>query len=217
MLIVTLAENLNTCNFRICTKRAVNISIAYLICTIDFSTLRRLMASDCSRSTLLSYEFPLPLYVPGHRTGSSVSSWAEQWNSLIYWKPDQIASMFMRYWDSTVTSSDKIGLIVSHAVISYTITVLQGQIRERLASEESHVRRIFDSGISFAHRVATSNDAGQLPPSDLHSSIHLGDNSVFGEPDYLLLNPASLNLRGVLEAKSPWNMGPLKSTMLFLV
>jgi hypothetical protein len=78
----------------------------------------------------------------------------------------------------------------------------------RTATQETHAREIFDKGISAAHRIAISSDQNQQPPSDLHSTIQSWENTVFGEPDYLLQNPITYQVTGICEAKSPWNIGP---------
>jgi len=74
------------------------------------------------------------------------------------------------------------------------------------STNELHVRAIFDAGISVAHEQGISRRY-PLPPSDLHSTINLYEDVVFGEPDYLP-NQDSLRVTGVCEAKSPWNIGP---------
>ena len=74
------------------------------------------------------------------------------------------------------------------------------------STNELHTRAIFDAGISVAHEQAISRRY-PLPLSNLHSAIHLYEDVVFGEPDYLR-NQDSLLLTGVCEAKSPWNIGP---------
>ena len=161
---------------------------------------------DCDRSSLLNYEFPLPRYYLGHTTGSTNSTWAQRWTTLHYWTPNDIASAFRQYWDSTVTANDKNQPITWRAFIDGTIAMMNGQ--QQPATQEAHVRQIFDRGISSAHRIAISSDHNQLPPSDLHSTIQLWQNIVFGEPDYLLQNPTTYQVTGICEAKSPWNIGP---------
>lgn len=161
---------------------------------------------DCSRSSVLNYEFPLPIFYHAHTTGSTTSTWSQRWTTLRFWTPDQIASTFRQYWDSTVSANDKADLIAIRALMDWQITVMTNQ--QQPVTDESQVRRIFDIGISWAHRIAISNDANQQPPSDPHSSIQLYQNIVFGEPDYLLQNPATGRVTGVCEAKSPWNIGP---------
>jgi hypothetical protein len=161
---------------------------------------------DCDRSTLLNYEFPLPRYYLGHRTGSTNSTWAQPWTTLHYWTPNNIASEFRRYWDWTVTANDKHQPITWRRYIEGNIAVMNGS--RRTATQETHVREIFDKGISAAHRIAISSDQNQQPPSDLHSTIQSWENTVFGEPDYLLQNPITYQVTGICEAKSPWNIGP---------
>jgi hypothetical protein len=161
---------------------------------------------DCDRSSLLNYEFPLPRYYQGHTTGSTNSTWAQRWTTLHYWTPNNIASAFREYWDSTVTANDKNQHVTSLALIDMIVGWMNGQLQP--ATQEAHVRRIFDMGISAAHRIAISRDNQQLPPSDLHSTIQLWQNIVFGEPDYLLQNPTTNQVTGICEAKSPWNIGP---------
>ena len=161
---------------------------------------------DCSRSTLLSHEFPLPIYYDGHTTGSTTSTWSQPWPHLRYWTPDQIASTFRQYWDSTVTATDRAELVAIQAVVDWQITLMTNQ--QHPSTDESHVRRVFDMGISWAHRIAISKDNNQQPPTDPHSTIQLYQNIVFGEPDYLLQDPATGQVTGICEAKSPWNIGP---------
>ena len=162
---------------------------------------------DCDRSSLLNYEFPLPRYYQGHTTGSTNSTWSQRWTTLHYWTPDDIAADFRDYWHSTVTANDKSKPITWRAFLDGTITAMNAQ-QQQPATQEMHIRRIFDMGISAAHRIAISRDNNQLPPSDLHSTIQLWQNVVFGEPDYLLQNPTTYQVTGVCEAKSPWNIGP---------
>jgi len=157
---------------------------------------------DCDRSSLLNYEFPLPIFYQGHTTGSTNSAWGERWTTLNYWTPPQIAATFRQYWDSTVTVNDKYQHVTTRAFIDGTIEAI-GQ--QRPATTEAHVRHIFDLGLSSAHRIATSR---QLPPSDPHSAIEYYQNVVFGEPDYLLQNRYTSQVTGICEAKSPWNIGP---------
>jgi len=161
---------------------------------------------DCSRSTVLNYEFPLPLFPIGHATGSTNSTWAERWTTLHYWSPDQIASEFNHYWNSIVLTADKNELIYWQTFIEGTITVLRNH--QQLATDESHICRRFEAGISWAHQIAISSDNNQQAPSDLHSTIQGYQNIVFGEPDYLLQNPITFQVTGICEAKSPWNIGP---------
>jgi len=161
---------------------------------------------DCSRSSLLNYEFPPPAYYQGRTTGSTNSTCSQRWTTLRYWTPPEIASAFRQYWDSIVTANDKDELVASRAVIDWTITGMGN--RQQPATNEAQVRRVFDMGISWAHRIAISSDNNQQPPSDPHSTIRLYENIVFGEPDYLLQDPATNQVTGVCEAKSPWNIGP---------
>lgn len=90
--------------------------------------------------------------------------------------------------------------------MDWQVTVMTSQ--QQPATDESQIRRIFDVGISSAHRIAISSDANQQPPSDSQSTIRLYQNIVLGEPDYLFQNPATNRVTGVCEAKSPWNIGP---------
>lgn len=161
---------------------------------------------DCPRSSFLAYEFPLPIYYQGHTTGSTVSGWGEKWTTLYYWQPDQVAAAFLQYWGSTVPPNDKDEPIAFRWHTELHITQLRNRLRP--STDEAHVRRHFDTGISWAHRTAISDDGYQRPPTDPHSTIELYENIVFGEPDYLLQNPTSLRVTGVCEAKSPWNIGP---------
>jgi hypothetical protein len=85
--------------------------------------------------------------------------------------------------------------------------------QQQPATQETHIHRIFDMGISAAHRIAISRDNNLLPPSDFHSAIQLWQNVAFREPDYLLQNPTTYQVTGVCEAKSPWNIGLRKLTM----
>ena len=112
---------------------------------------------------------------------------------------------FLHYWASTVTANDKNALIATRGVVEWQINHMRDG--QQPATNELHVRAIFDMGISSAHKQAVSIRNPQ-PPSDLHSTIHLYEDVVFGEPDYLLRNPNSLRVTGVCEAKSPWNIGP---------
>jgi len=69
------------------------------------------IAMDCLRSSLLEYEFPPPIWYPGHRPGSTISAWARPWTTLYFWSPADIAAAFSHYWTSTVTANDKNALI----------------------------------------------------------------------------------------------------------
>ena len=161
---------------------------------------------DSSRSAVLNYEFPLPLF-PGNRTtGSTNSTWGQRWSTLYYWTPTQIASEFSHYWNSTVSTADKNELIYSQTFIEWIIASLRNQ--QQLATHEYQIRARFDAGIRWVHRIAISNDNNQQPPSDMHSTILPYENVLFGEPDYLLQNPTTLQVSGVCEAKCPWNIGP---------
>jgi len=157
---------------------------------------------DCHRSSLLNHEFPLPRFYPGHTTGSTNSAWGEHWTTLHYWTPREIAATFRQYRDSTVTANDKSQPVTSWAMIDRICGMIT---QEPPATLESHVRRIFDLGISLAHGFSMSS---QPPPSDAHSSIRVFENVVFGEPDYLLRNRYTGQVTGIYEAKSPWNVGP---------
>ena len=161
---------------------------------------------DCSRSAVLNYEFPLPLFPIGHATGSTNSTWADRWTTLHHWGPDQIASDFNHYWNSIVPAADKTELIYWQTFIEATITALRNH--QQLATDESHIYRRFEAGISWGHWIAISSDNNQRPPSDPHSTIQGYQNIVFGEPDYLLQNPITFEVTGFCEAKSPWNIGP---------
>ena len=79
---------------------------------------------DCSRSSVLNYEFPLPLFPAGHTTGSTNSTWGQRWTTLHYWDPTQIATEFNHYWNSTVSTVDKNELIYSQTVIEWIIASL---------------------------------------------------------------------------------------------
>jgi hypothetical protein len=175
--------------------------------TVDspFIHLPMALPFDCDRSSLLNYEFPLPVYYQGHTTGSTNSTWSQQWTTLRYWTPPEIASAFRQYWDTTVTADDKDQFVTFRALIDWTITSIRQQ---QPATVEAQVRHIFDMGISSAHRIAISSDHNQQAPSDPHSTIQLFQNIVFGEPDYLLQNPVTNQVTGICEAKSPWNIGP---------
>ena len=160
------------------------------------------LGMDCDRSSLLNHEFPVPRFYPGHTTGSTNSTWGEHWTTLHYWTPPEIAATFRQYWDSTVTATDKSQPVASWAMIDGICGMIN---QEPPATLESHVRRIFDLGISLAHSFSTSS---RPPPSDAHSSIRVFENVVFGEPDYLLRNRHTGQVTGICEAKSPWNVGP---------
>ena len=157
---------------------------------------------DCDRSSLLDYEFPLPIFYQGHTTGSTNSTWGQHWTTLHYWTPVQIAETFRQYWHSTFTATDKSQPVTSRAVIDWIVQTLN---QEPPATLEPHIRRIFDVGILSAHGIATSS---QPPPSDAHSAIRIFENVVFGEPDYLLRSRYTNQVTGICEAKSPWNIGP---------
>ena len=59
------------------------------------------------------------------------------------------------------------------------------------------------------HRIAISQDSGQNPSSDLHSTIRpYSPIVVIGESDYLLLSPYTHAVKGICEAKSSWNVEP---------
>jgi len=157
---------------------------------------------DCDRSSLLNYEFPLPIFYQGHTTGSTNSAWSQPWTTLHYWTPPDIAAVFRQYWDETVTANDKSQPVTARAGVDWAISTISLQAP---ATVEADICRIFDMGISAAHRIAVS---GQQPPSDPHSIIQGYQNIVFGEPDYLLRNPYTNQVTGICEAKSPWNVGP---------
>ena len=164
------------------------------------------LAFDCSRSSLLDYEFPHPIYYVGQTTGSTTSTWGQRWTSLRYWPPDDVATAFLYYWDSRASVNDKDELIALRTVVDWHVMAMRSQ--QRPARDELQVRAVFDAGISWAHRIAISADNGQRPPSDPHSTIQMYRNVVFGQPDYVLQSPASLQVTGICEAKSPWNIGP---------
>jgi len=157
---------------------------------------------DCNRSSLLNYEFPLPIFQQGHTTGSTNSAWSQPWSTLHYWTPPEIAAAFRQYWDETVTANDKNQPVTSRAGVDWAFAAIHQLPR---STTEAHVRHIFDLGISLAHRMATSS---QPPPSDSHSTIEYYENVVFGEPDYILRDPYTNRVTGICEAKSPWNVGP---------
>ena len=163
---------------------------------------------DCSRSSLLNYQFPPPVFHVGHTTGSTTSTWGLTWNRLYFWTPERIATEFIEYWESTVTPQDKAEPITHRPSIDLIIGQLSANVQLYPVRDESRIREIFDRGISWAHRIAISRDNNQRPPNDPHSTILLYQNVVFGEPDYLFVTQDSSAVKGVCEAKSPWNIGP---------
>jgi hypothetical protein len=160
---------------------------------------------DCTRSSALDFQFPPPAWTTGVSTGSTNSEWKRPWSQLNYWTEQDIAEKFTSYWNDCVTPSDKRALIANHSDFRRVATQCANLGN---ATFEAHIRMRFDLGISSAHRTAISDDNGQPLPSDLHSTIRPYQNLVFGEPDYLLQNPNSLQVVGICEAKSPWNIGP---------
>jgi hypothetical protein len=91
---------------------------------------------DCDRSSLLNYEFPLPRYYLGHTTGSTNSTWAQQWTTLHYWTPNDVAYAFRQYWDLTVTANDKHQPITWRTFIDGTIAMMNGQQPKKLTSSK---------------------------------------------------------------------------------
>ena len=76
---------------------------------------------------------------------------------------------------------------------------------------EIQIRAYFDGEIAATHQDAVSNDKGQPSPSDPHSVFQpWHPNVVYGESDYLLVNHQSREVKGVCEAKSPWNVSPVQ-------
>ena len=147
------------------------------------------MAFDCSRSAVLNYEFPPPLFPVGHTTGSTNSTWSQRWSTLYYWDPDRIASEFNSYWNS-ISAADKNELIASRAFMEWIIAPLANQ--HVIATDEYQIHERFDAGIRWVHRLTISSDYNQRPPSDMHSTIQTYQNIVFREPDYLVQNPTSV-------------------------
>src|SRR5438045_1578981 len=163
------------------------------------------MAFDTSRSAALSSEFPTPRWTQGHSTGSTNSEWRRSWRRVYLWRTEEIARQLTEYWES-VPQQDKDMLV--------TWNFAQVSRYNALASfapcaTEQKVRLFFDMGVSANHSDVVSDANGQPLPSDAHSVIdHWYPNVVYGESDYLLLSRASQQVRGVCEAKSPWNVGP---------
>ena len=135
----------------------------------------------------------------GHTTGSTTSTWGLHWTHLYFWTTEHIAAEFNTYWNSTVTTQDKNELIAHRIAIDWYIRQFSSN-QQQPATDESRIPEIFDRGISWIHRVAISTDNNQIPPSDPHSTIQIYQNVVFGEPDYLLRNPRSFEVKGLCEA-----------------
>ncbi len=161
-------------------------------------------AFDCSRSDVLNFQFPPPRFSPSLSTGSTNSEWKRSWRELRFWTEADIALQLGNYWNS-VSDQDKSALVCYRttfaSLISYCLNLPP-------AAVEATVRLQFDIGISNVHRVVVSNDDGQSMPTDLHSTIRLYQGGVLGNPDYLLHNQHSGAVKGICEAKSPWNIGP---------
>src|SRR6266516_1893446 len=102
------------------------------------------MAFDCSRSSALSWQFPVPIWAQGLSTGSTNSEWRRQWRQLHRWRNEDIARQLSEYWDS-VPQNDKDSLITHFAHLS-ALWSMVGALGP--ASGEPQVRIYFDLGIS---------------------------------------------------------------------
>jgi len=172
-----------------------------------------IMAFDTSRSAALSWQFPTPRWAQGHSTGSTNSEWRRSWRRLYLWRTEEIARQLTEYWAS-VPQQDKDALVAWNLVQVNRYNALASFAP---CATEHQVRAFFDSGVSAIHRDAVSNHNGQPLPSDAHSVIeHWYPNIVYGESDYLLLSRATQRVRGVCEAKSPWNVGPAQIDQVIL-
>jgi len=171
------------------------------------------MALDASRSTVLSWEFPTPRWAQGLSTGATNSEWKRSWRHLHRWRTEEIARQLSEYWHS-VPQHDKDALVTwngAHFLRSNHLNSLP------TCSVEMHARAYFDFGVAANHRDAISNSNGQPLPSDPHSIIEPWyPNVVYGESDYLLVNQQSREVKGVCEAKSPWNVGPAQIDQVIL-
>jgi hypothetical protein len=167
---------------------------------------------DCTRSDALGFQFPPRQYDSSLSTGSTNSEWKRSWTELRFWSEEDIALQLSNYWIS-VSDQDKSALVgyqtTFHDRISYCTNLPP-------ASIEAAVRLQFDIGISSAHRSVISSDAGQHMPTDLHSTIQQCQGGVLGNPDYLLRNQYSGAVKGICEAKSPWNVGPAQIEELLM-
>ena len=134
---------------------------------------------------LLKYEFPPPIQYPGHGTSSTISGWALQLITLYFWTPNNIAADFLHYWTSTVTANDKNAPITPHGIVEWQINNIRN--RQQSATNKLHIPAIFEMGIASAYKQAVLIRNPQ-PLSDFHSTIHLYEDVVFEEWDYLLQN-----------------------------
>jgi len=163
------------------------------------------MALDTSRSAALSWEFPPPRWAQGLSTGATTSEWKRRWRHLHRWTTEDIARQLSEYWES-VQQHDKDALVTWNSTLLGRFNFLN---RRPPCSVEMQVRAHFDSGIAATHYEAVSHEQGQPLPSDPHSVFgYWYSNVVYGESDYLLVNPQTREVKGVCEAKSPWNVGP---------
>ena len=171
------------------------------------------MALDTSRSTALSWEFPPPTWAHGLSTGSTNSEWKRQWRHLHCWTTEKIARQLSEYWQY-VPQHDKDTLVTWNSVQLSRFNDLNAL---GPCAVEMEVRACFDAGIAANHRDAVSNQHGQPLPSDPHSIFRpWHPNVVYGEADYLLVNQQSREVKGVCEAKSPWNVGPAQIDQVIL-
>jgi len=171
------------------------------------------MALDTSRSTALCWEFPPPRWAQGLSTGATNSEWKRQWRQLHRWTTAEIARQLSEYWES-VPQHDKDALVTWNSTLLGRFYSLNGSPP---CAVELEVRGYFDGGIAATHRDAVSNHQGQPLPGDPHSVFQVWHpNVVCGESDYLLVNPQSREVKGVCEAKSPWNVGPAQIDQVIL-
>ena len=171
------------------------------------------MSLDTSRSTALSWEFPPPRWAQGLSTGSTNSEWKRHWRHLHRWRTEEIARQLSEYWHS-VPQHDKDALVTWNSTQLGRFNTLNARPP---CAAEMQVRAYFDVGVAATHQDAVSNDQGQPLPSDPHSVFeHWYPNVVYGESDYLLVNQQSREVKGVCEAKSPWNVGPAQIDQVIL-
>jgi len=171
------------------------------------------MALDASRSTALSWQFPPPRWAQGLSTGATNSEWKRQWRQLHHWQTEDIARQLSEYWQS-VPQHDKDALVTLNGAQFLRFNYLNARPP---CAVEMEVRAYFDAGIAATHQDAVSNDNGQPLPSDPHSVFQpWHPNVVYGESDYLLVNQQSRQVKGVCEAKSPWNVGPAQIDQVLL-
>ena len=163
------------------------------------------MALNTSHSAALSWEFPPPRWVQGLSTGATTSERKRRWKHLHCWITEEIARQLWEYWGS-VPQHDKDALVTWNSVQLLRFNSLNAHPP---CLVEMQVRACFNSGIAATYQDAVSNARGHPFSIDPHSVFeYCYSNVVYGESHYLLVNLQSPEVKGVCEAKSPWNVGP---------